>query len=342
MQRQLGGVQEAEGVEGPRLCHVGIASHSQSQQLLGSVLTVDSPCCFCTFLLLLLSCLPGPDNNNLQALTQNELFTDDSFVFNKVVAKIKAGIAELPDADEEQEAAWVELFPEQAAALGISATVPAAAAAAGGSKQQGSKTKKQPAAAADAQEAFADFGLDALFAEAEAEAAGASAGSAAAAAAPDSDAAAGQQPSGSEQSPPAAAAAAKPKLAWDAVSCCVMKKQAWLSCVETAKTHQHKLAWARTSVEILIEEVAKPAAQGGLAGKFVGGQKQQLQELIKFVNAERAARRSGVNRRPGGKGTGEYQTSFEKARAEWGSADWVSARGKVGGQGDSRQQSWLG
>lgn len=274
------------------------------------------------------------------------MFTDDSFVFNKVVSKIKAGIAELPDADEEQEAAWVELFPEQAAALGISApTVPAATAAAGGSKQQGSekKKKKQPAAAAAAQEAFADFGLDALFAEAEAEAAGAAAGSgAAAAAAPDSDAAAGQQPPGSEQPPPAAAAAAKPKLAWDAVSCCVMKKQAWLSCIETAKTHQHKLAWARTSVEILIEEVAKPAAQGGLAGKFVGGQKQQLQDLLKFVNAERAARRSGVNRRPGGKGTGEYQTSFEKARAEWGSADWVSARGKVGGQGDHRQQSWLG
>jgi hypothetical protein len=244
----------------------------------------------------------------------------------------------------------VDLFPDQAAALGISAPTAAAAAAAGSSKQQqGPKQKKQPAAAAAAQEAFADFGLDALFAEAETDAAaGAAAGSSDAA--PDSDAAAEQQPSGSEQPLAAAAAAAAgekksskpPKLAWDAVSCCVMKKQAWLSCIETAKTHQHKLAWARTSVEILIEDVATPAAQGGLAGRFVGGQKQQLQELLKFVNAERAARRSGVNRRPGGKGTGEYQTSFEKARAEWGSADWVSARGKIGGGGDARQQNWLG
>jgi hypothetical protein len=121
-----------------------------------------------------------------------------------------------------------------------------------------------------------------------------------------------------------------------------MRKQALLSCIDTAKSHQHKLAWARTSVELLIEDVAKPAAQGGLVGKFVGRQKQQLQELLKFVNAERAARRSGVNRRPGGKGTGEYQTTFEKARAEWGSKDWVSARGKVGSGGDAKQQSWLG
>jgi hypothetical protein len=265
----------------------------------------------------------------LQALTQNDLFTDDSFAFNKVVAKIKSSIAELPDADEEQEAAWVALFPEQAAALGISAPTAAAAGAAGGSSKQ--QAKKQQQAAPAAAEAFADFGLDALFAEAEAEAAAAAGADAVA----DADEA---------EQPPAAAAAVKkkPKLTWDAASCLVMKKQAWLSCIETSKAHQHKLAWARTSIEILIEDVAKPGAQGGMAGKFVGGQKQQLSELMKFVNAERAARRSGVNRRPGGKGTGEYQTSFEKARAEWGSADWVSARGKLGGHGDAKQQSWLG
>lgn len=284
------------------------------------------------------ACFPCP--LCFQALTQNELFTDDSFVFNKVVAKIKSSIAELPDGDEEQERAWVQLFPEQAAALGIAAptAAPAAAAGAAGSSKQGAskrQDKQQPAAAA-AEEAD-PFGLDALLAKAEADAAAAEAAATAAAAAKvtaaEAAAAAGA---------PDAPAPAKPRLAWDAASCLVMRKQAWLSCIETAKTHQHKLAWARTGVEIFIEDVAKPAAQGGFAGKFVGGQKQQLQELLKFVNAERAARRSGVNRRPGGKGTGEYQTSFEKARAEWGSASWVSSRGKVGSQGDAKQQSWLG
>lgn len=272
----------------------------------------------------------------VQALTQNELFTDDSFVFNKVIGKIKSSISELPDGDEGQEAAWVQLFPEQAAALGITAPAAAAAAAAGaaGSSKKGAskqQDKQRPAAAA-AEEAD-PFGLNAFIAKAEADAA------AEAAAAADAAAAAAAAEAAEAEAP---VVPAKPKLAWDAASCLVMRKHAWLSCIETAKTHQHKLAWARTSIEILIEEVAKPAAQGGFAGKFVGGQKQQLQELLKFVNAERAARRSGVNRRPGGKGTGEYQTSFEKARAEWGSADWVSARGKVGSQGDARQQNWLG
>jgi hypothetical protein len=253
-------------------------------------------------------------------------------MFNKVVAKIKASIASLPDADEEQEAAWLELFPEQAAALGIAAPAAAAAAGAGSSKQgAGSHEQQQkgPPAAAAAEEAD-PFGLDAFLAQAAAE----------------DEAAAAVGPSGSnpEEAPAAAEAAAppKPRLLWDPVSCLVMRKQALLSCIDTAKSHQHKLAWARTSVELLIEDVAKPAAQGGLVGKFVGRQKQQLQELLKFVNAERAARRSGVNRRPGGKGTGEYQTTFEKARAEWGSKDWVSARGKVGSGGDAKQQSWLG
>jgi len=250
-------------------------------------------------------------------------------VFNKVIAKIKAAISELPEADVEQEAAWVQLFPEEAAARGISAPQPTTTtvpAAAGSSKPLQSPGQRQPAAAA-AEEAD-PFGLDAFIAQAEADAAAAEADKAAADAVAEPDA--GSVPASSSKTDaadPAAAgpaagdaAAAQPKLTWDPISCLVMKKQALLGCIETAKAHQHKFAWARTSIEMLIEEVAKPTVQGGLAGKFVGGQKQQLQSLLKFVNSERAARRSGVNRCPGGKGTGEYQTTFEKARAEWGSA----------------------
>jgi hypothetical protein len=49
-----------------------------------------------------------------------------------------------------------------------------------------------------------------------------------------------------------------------------MKKQALLDCIITAKSHQHKLAWARSSVELMIEDVAKPGLQGGLAGGLPG------------------------------------------------------------------------
>jgi hypothetical protein len=245
------------------------------------------------------------------ALLRNELFTDDSFTYNKVVGKIKAAVAELSDADEEQEAAWNVLH-------GI-ATAPA-------SKPQ-QQQKQQPVQ----EDAEADpFGLNDFIAQAEAQAAEAEAAAAAAAAAAAEAPSVDPQPQQQHEGAP-----------WDAATSEVMRKQALLDCLVAAKEHQHKLAWARTSVELLIEAVAKPSAQGGYADKFVPGQRQQLTELLRFVNAERAARKSGVNRRPGGKGTGEYQTSFEKARAEWSGASWVSARGKVG-TGDNKSQNWLG
>ncbi|KAF6263130.1 hypothetical protein COO60DRAFT_1293116 [Scenedesmus sp. NREL 46B-D3] len=245
------------------------------------------------------------------ALLRNELFTDDSFTFNKVVGKVKSAVAELSDADEEQEAAWNMLH-------GI-------AAPAGKPQQQ--QQQQQPSLAPQADAEADPFGLNDFIAKAEAQAAEAEA--AAAAAAPSDE----QHPLQQQQQEGAP---------WDAATMEVMRKQALLDCLIAAKDHQHKLAWARTSVELLIEAVAKPAAQGGFADKFVAGQRQQLADLLRFVNAERAARKSGVNRRPGGKGTGEYQTSFERARAEWSGASWVSARGKVGSAGDAKTQSWLG
>uniref|UniRef100_A0A383VTR0 Uncharacterized protein n=1 Tax=Tetradesmus obliquus TaxID=3088 RepID=A0A383VTR0_TETOB len=251
------------------------------------------------------------------ALLRNELFTDDSFAYNKVAGKIKAAVAALADADEEQEAAWNVLH--------------------GLAEQPGSKEpqqqQQQPAAAVQ-DEAEADpFGLNDFIAQAEAQAAEAEAAAAAAAAAD-----APSAPSAEEQPPQQQ----QEGVPWDAATMEVMRKQALLDCLVAAKEHQHKLAWARTSVELLIETVAKPSVQGGFADKFVPAQRQQLADLLRFVHAERAARKSGVNRRPGGKGTGEYQTSFEKARAEWSGASWVSARGKVGSAGDAKSSAWLG
>lgn len=264
---------------------------------------------------------------------------DDSFIYNKVLNRIKTAISELSEADDAQEAAWAALSSGDVNDATKNSTEQQQQQQ---QQQQGMVApaeSKQAAAAKAAADESDPFGLDEFIAREEAAAAAASA--AASAAAQDTQAEAGH--------PPEAAAAAgnqtafkAPSITWDTSTIEVMKKQALLDCLIAAKIHQHKLPWARTSIELLIEEVAKPAMQGGLIDKFVGSQRQHLQELLKFVHAERAARKSGVNRRQSGKGTGDYMTSFERARAEWGAASWVSARGKVGNQGDAKANNWLG
>jgi hypothetical protein len=89
---------------------------------------------------------------------------------------------------------------------------------------------------------------------------------------------------------------------------------------------------AQTSVEMLVE-----AAHGCIAN-FVAPQRAVLEEDMRWVKAERAARRSGAARGAGG---GKEMTSFEKARAEWANAA-VSRYGKVGGAGDAKSTHWLG
>lgn len=71
------------------------------------------------------------------------------------------------------------------------------------------------------------------------------------------------------------------------------------------------------------------------ADRFAAPQREQLDAYMRWVKAERAARRSGAAR-----GSKEM-TSFEKARAEWANAA-VSRYGKVGSQGDSKAAHWLG
>jgi hypothetical protein len=247
-------------------------------------------------------------------LLRSELFTDDSFAFSKVLSRIKAAISELPDADEEQEAAWARLHP------GAAAPTKGSAPGGAGERDNGGQVElRQPEAEAD------PFGLDALLAGQQLQL---------------EQAMGQQQPE--QQQPEQVSSAPHGSCQWDGPELLVMRKQALLDCLTAAKEHCHKLAWARTGVELLIEEVAKPAAQGGLISRFVVGQREELASLLRFVNAERTARRAGVVRRPGGKGTGEYTTAFERARNEWGNKEWVSARGKVGGQGDSGANMWLG
>jgi hypothetical protein len=79
-------------------------------------------------------------------------------------------------------------------------------------------------------------------------------------------------------------------------------------------------------------------AAHGCISNFVGPQRTTLEEDMRWVKAERAARRSGSVRGAAG---GKELTSFEKARAEWANAA-VSRYGKVGGGGDAKSTHWLG
>jgi hypothetical protein len=220
---------------------------------------------------------------NIWTHQRSQLFTDDSFAFNKALTQLKAVISELPDADEEQQHA-VDVLAGR-----VPDAAPAAAAGA-------------PAAADESD----PFGLD-QFLEAE-------------------DKQRQQQEQRSEPAP-----AKQPQLAWSPTEQLVMRKQALLDCLLAAK-QQHRLAWAQTSVELLITHADQHRS------KFVAGeQQQQLDELMKFVRGAQLARKSG--RGGGSKAPG--MTSFEQARAQWSTAT-VSHRGKVGSQGDATSNNWLG
>ena len=263
------------------------------------------------------------------ALTQNELFTDDSFMFNKVVAKLKSSISELQPADEELEAAARRLSGEE----------PLSPEPSG---QSILPLKTKPAGASD------PFGLDSLFQEQQQP----STSSAAAAAGEDKKVGDESDPFGldsflqteqqqkeqQDDNPPAAsaaataAAAAKQKsLAWSPAEQQVMLRQALLDCLSTAKT-QHQLAWAQTSVELLMEHAFQQK------DRFCSNQRQQLLELMNFVKAARVARRTG---RGAGAAKGSEMTAFERARAEWGSAA-ISVRKGLGSGGDAKSNNWLG
>jgi uncharacterized protein (DUF2267 family) len=268
------------------------------------------------------------------ALTQNELFTDDSFMFNKVIAKLKSSISELLTADEELEAAARRLSGEETSSP----------------DESGHPMPHREAKPADESD---PFGLDTLLKEEQQQQPSKTTAAAAAAAAEKATTANESDPFGLDSflqeeqqqqqqqegnvpagAPPAASCppAAKAKsLAWSPAEQQVMVRQALLDCLTTAKG-LHKLAWAQTSVELLIEHAFQQKV------RFCSSQQQQLLELMNFVKAARVARRTG---RGGGAMKGSDMTAFERARAEWGNAA-VSVRGKVGSCGDAKSNNWLG
>lgn len=183
----------------------------------------------------------------LWALLRSELQTDDGFVFSKVVTRVKDAIAALPEADESDDATYSRVFEGDAAAPSAPAQQPPAAAAAP-AMVQAKAAPPAPAAAAPAAPKEEDpFGLGALMG-------GADGGS-------DDPFGLNALMGGSGNDGAAAGAPApKPKppkepaegQAWAPDEALCQRRRALLGCVATARG-MHRLAWARTTVELLID-----------------------------------------------------------------------------------------
>ncbi|KAK9850114.1 hypothetical protein WJX84_008973 [Apatococcus fuscideae] len=117
---------------------------------------------------------------------------------------------------------------------------------------------------------------------------------------------------------------------WTTAEALCMKREALLDCLETMR-ERHRLPWARTSVDIAIEDAWNARA------KFCTPQKERLDELMRFVREQRVLRKKGLS----AKESKRDQTSFEAARAAWGKQT-ISARGALGGGADHHTEVWLG
>jgi hypothetical protein len=111
------------------------------------------------------------------------------------------------------------------------------------------------------------------------------------------------------------------------------RRDALLTCVETAHA-SYRWPWAQTTVDMLVD-----AAQAASADKFSPAQRERLQRTYTAVRDARHRRRFG-----GGKGGGGGEpTSFERGAARFAGAD-ISIRRAVGsGMGnDGRGEACAG
>lgn len=182
--------------------------------------------------------------------------TDDSFAFNKVVARLKSLVEELPEANEEDEEHQRRLQASAGAADPVLEAYDARVAEASGAAQQ-------PAAAGPAAPAAVDveadpFGLDALL---------------------------------EQQAAAEAAAAAKkrqaPKSAtWSSGEVVHQRRAALLDCLDTAKA-SYRHMWARTSVDLLVEHYHQQRS------RFTASQRARIDDLMGFVRDQRRLRKLG-------------------------------------------------
>jgi hypothetical protein len=182
----------------------------------------------------------------IYAQLQNELHTDDSFVFNRVLRKVQELLSQLPEASEEDEEAYQQLQDPEAA---VAAQQEAARQAL---EQQEAAARAQEAAEAAAAAAPAadpeldPFGLDSLL----------------------------DKPKPKPKPAKKPAAAQVVSTAWTPAQLMVMRRQALLECLETARGC-YKLPWAATSIELAIENVHKQKQQ------LCSQQHKQLEEMYR-------------------------------------------------------------
>lgn len=241
------------------------------------------------------------------AVLRNQLTTDDSFQFNKVVVRLKEMAAELPEAGDEDEAVLEQLAAATGDADPVLAFYDARQQQAQQEAQQAQQEAQQAQAPAPpAADAEADpFGLDALLERQEAEAEAA------------------RRAAERKRQPPRS-------VTWSGAEVVSQRRAALLGCLDTAK-ECYRHAWARTSVDLLIEHCHQHKH------RFAPSQARRLEGLMGFVREQRRLRRLGPPAREVNRDT----TAFERARAEWGRSA-VSHRGKVGGGGDHKSETWLG
>ncbi|GIL90963.1 hypothetical protein Vretimale_17088 [Volvox reticuliferus] len=299
---------------------------------------------------------------------QNEMHTDDSFVFNKVLGRIKDAVAALPSATEKDEEALAELQEAAASSDGESSDDEGV----GGGERQHHGNESAPNTMGHTPLGEGGRGDETAMSAGPIATAGTSkpqvevkeehppeAGPAGIQEDVEDDAEA--DPFGLEQLLPAPKRPRAPPLppsppqlhhygeegregqhraggggkgsssnTWTTAQALVMRRQALIECLITSRGF-HKTPWARTGVELLVEHYNKHR------NRFTTEQLVAVDEMVRFVRAARQARPTG----PSQKEINRDTTSFERARSEWSRAT-LSARGKVGASGDAKSQNWLG
>ncbi|KAG2484772.1 hypothetical protein HYH03_016426 [Edaphochlamys debaryana] len=315
--------------------------------------------------------LSGPQRRHLEVyrvvgFLQNEMHTDDSFVFNKVLARIKEAVVALPPATEADEDAAAELAGAGPSSDEEDADGADEAGAGGRGQRRGGKGEGGGApgsrwgtlegAVAEPEPAEEGQGAPGPAPKpAEAAAEDAAEAEAPADVKPEPEADPESDPFGLEslmpapkRPPPPPPPPPKPEPGsagaagagagssgagagvWTAAQALVMRRAALLECLITARGF-HKTPWARVGVELLVEHYS------GHRDRFTGEQQLAIDEMVRFVRQARQARPSG----PSAKEINRDTTSFDRARADWSKVK-VSHRGKVGAQGDAKSQNWLG
>ena len=240
----------------------------------------------------------------LWAVTQNALHTDDSFAFNRVLQELKNDVQALPDATEEDDAALSALTVSEGRYLQTSAQ-PQEGKGRSENREAGAQHR---GTAGDLQPEDDDpFALNSLFLD---------------------------RPHKhiEPKTEPQKTVATTKVAPWNSREALCMRRQALLDCIQTAQA-RHKLAWARVGVELLLEHAY------ACKHKFCSAHAATLHDMHSFVARERLRRKRG-----GGGDNARANpdnTSFDKARAAWSKVH-VSARGKVGADGDTKSNAWLG